>query len=103
LDAGTEHAAQAEQFYKTALEQKPDDVTAMRRLVQFYFKHAQAGPPDQFLTTVNKAIPYLDEIVKKSETAKDSASSRDMAWARRTKAEIIASAGGYDNARQRFS
>jgi tetratricopeptide (TPR) repeat protein len=86
---------QAEKLYKEANEKNPDDVLGVRRLVQFYIKVAREGPPAQFMAQINKAVPYLDQIVKKTEKASDAANLRNLAWARRTQAEIMAASGSY--------
>jgi len=80
-----EDNAQAEQNYKLAVEKNPDDLIATRRLVEHYVAAGQ----------VDKAVPYLDNIIQKTSQSQDATEQAQLAWSRRTKATIIASAGHY--------
>jgi len=87
--------AQAESLYKAAVAEKPDDTTAQRRMVEYYFKSAQAGPQAQFSQRIAQAAPYLERIVQKTSGSNDAAAQRELAWARRTQAEVLAASGSY--------
>ncbi|HTM54370.1 MAG TPA: tetratricopeptide repeat protein [Pirellulales bacterium] len=80
---------QAEHYYKQALEQHPDDVLAMRRMVEFYL-----GANQQ-----DKAVPYLDRIIAVAGKG-DKAQETAVQWARRNKAQVMASNGDYENVTQ---
>lgn len=82
-----EDNAQAEQNYKLALEKNPKDLMAMRRLVEHYVATNQ----------VEKAVPYLDNVIQQVGKSQDSTELQQLAWSRRTKASIIASAGDYQH------
>jgi tetratricopeptide (TPR) repeat protein len=88
---------QAEHFYQAALEANPDDLVALRRIVTFYFKSARLMGPRQSPEQIKKAGPYLERVVKKTSGTTDAASVRELGWARRTQAEILAADGQYDN------
>ena len=103
---------QAEELYQAALDAKPDDLTALHQMVQFFITSAQSGQAadtgkapssaagaakDQFLPQISKAGPYLERIIKKTKDSSDPAMVRELGWARRARAEIIAAAGDYDH------
>lgn len=82
-----EDNAQAEQYYKQAIEKNPNDLAAIRRLVEH---HVAVGQND-------KAMPLLDSVIEKTAQATEAADKAHRAWARRGKAQIIASAGDYQH------
>jgi len=74
---------QAEHYYTIALEEKPDDPVTVQKLVDFFIASQQ----------VDKSIPYLDGIIAKNAEADAS----QVAWARRTRASIIAGQRDYEH------
>ncbi len=78
--------AQAEHFYKAALEEHPDDLIHLHRLADFYFSSMQA----------EKATPYLDQIIDKAPKSPDPLAQEHLAWARRYKAEGLSAARSYE-------
>jgi tetratricopeptide (TPR) repeat protein len=87
LHERVEDNAQAEFYYKTALEADPNNLLAIRRIVEFYLGTNQPS----------KAVPYLDQMIQKTAKATQKADLDQLAWARRNKAQIVASAGDYEH------
>ncbi len=92
-----EDPQEAERNYLAAIEAKPGDTAALRQLVEFYFRQARSGPANEFAKSVNRADPYLQKIVDTAKNSKDAQGLRDLGWARRSQAEIIASSGVYED------
>jgi tetratricopeptide (TPR) repeat protein len=77
----------AEEFYKTALDEHPEDLPRVRQLVDFYFNTNQ----------MPKAMPYLNQIIEKTAKSTDKLELQQLAAARRAKARIVASVGDYEH------
>ena len=77
----------AEDLFKQNLDQHPDDRTALRQLVEFYFNSRQ----------VSKALPYIDKMIERSSKSKEPADAVQLALARRLKARVLAAAGDYQH------
>ncbi len=82
-----EDREQAEFYYKAALEADPNNLLAIRRMVEYYLGSNQTA----------KAVPYLDQMAQKTAKATQKADRDQLAWARRNKAQIVASAGDYEH------
>ncbi len=76
--------AEAEHYYTAALQEKPDDPATVQKMVDFFIASQQA----------DKSIPYLDGIIAKNAQA----DANQVAWARRTRAAIIAAPRDYEHA-----
>ena len=75
--------AEAEHYYSTALQEQPDDAATVHQIVDFFIASQQ----------VDKSIPYLDGIIAKNAQA----DANQVAWARRTRAAIIAKPRDYEH------
>ncbi len=89
---------QAEQFYQKAIDAKPEDRIALQQMVRFHFKRAQSGPPDQMISQLKKAEPYITKVIQQASSASDADAARHLAWAHRAQAEVYAAYGDYDHA-----
>lgn len=78
---------QAEHYYKAALEEHPDDLLAIRRIVEYYLGVNQAA----------KALPHLEQIIQKTAKSTDKLQLANLSWARRNKAQVLAAAGDYEH------
>jgi tetratricopeptide (TPR) repeat protein len=78
---------QAEHYYKVALEEHPEDLLAMRRIVEYYLGVNQ----------IVKAVPYLDQIIQKTAKSTEKTELAQLAWARRSKGQVLASKGDYEH------
>ncbi len=87
----------AERFYQAAAEEKRNDVAPLRQLAEFYFRQARSGERKDFMEGVRRADPYLQRIVEVTSNAQDMQSLRELAWARRSQAEIMAATGVYED------
>ena len=76
----------AEEHYRKALQDHPDDVRLMRMVAGFYARIRSDGSADKALVQIEKILD-----------PKTNAPSSTVGWARRTKAVLIASKGGYRN------
>jgi tetratricopeptide (TPR) repeat protein len=90
-------AKEAEQHYLAAVEENPKEIDVRHQLAEFYFRQARSGPPREFLQQARRANPYLQQIIDATQDAKDSQSMRELGWARRAQAEIIAATGVYED------
>ncbi len=81
-----EDNAQAEQYFQKAIEANPDDLIAKRQFVEHLVGTGQ----------VAKATPLLDKVIEQSQKSTEAAQQPHFAWARRTKAQLLASGGNYE-------
>jgi Tfp pilus assembly protein PilF len=88
---------EAERNYLAGIEAKPGDTAALRHLVEFYLRQARSGPANEFAKSLSKANPYLQKIVDTAKNSTDAQGLRDLGWARRSQAEIMASSGVYED------
>ena len=88
---------EAERNYLAGIEAKPGDTAALRQLAEFYFRQARSGPANEFAESLSKANPYLQKIVDAAKNSTDAQGLRDLGWARRSQAEIMASSGVYED------
>jgi cellulose synthase operon protein C len=77
---------EAEHFYKLALEKQPEDLLAIRRIVEYYLTNNESP----------KALPYLEQMIRKTAKSSDKLQQSYLQWARRNKAEVLASSGSYE-------
>jgi tetratricopeptide (TPR) repeat protein len=82
-----EDQEQAERYYKAALEADPNNLLAVRRIVEYYLGINQAA----------KAAPFLDQIIQKTAKSAEKSERDQLAWARRNKGQVVASAGDYQH------
>src|SRR6185295_17353765 len=79
--------AHAESYHKAALQANPDDMLAVKQMIEFYFntnQHAQA-------------MPYLDQVIQKTSKSTEKADQQLLFGARRFKAQILANVGDYEH------
>ncbi|MEX2114430.1 MAG: tetratricopeptide repeat protein [Pirellulales bacterium] len=88
---------EAERYYQAAVDANRSDVAPLRQLAEFYFRQARSGEPKDFLEGVRQANPYLQRIVDATSNTQDAQSSRELSWARRSQAEVIAATGVYED------
>lgn len=81
---------QAEHYYKAAVEADPNNLLAVRRIVEYYLGTNQ----------IAKAVPFLDQIIQKTAKSAEKSDRDQLAWARRNKAQVVASAGDYEHVMQ---
>jgi tetratricopeptide (TPR) repeat protein len=91
------NAKRAEECYQQALAADPQNVDTLRQVVAFVVKTARAGKREEFTANVQKAQPYLEQIVQITKDATDPKKLDALGWARRTQAEIVAASGSYDD------
>jgi tetratricopeptide (TPR) repeat protein len=77
--------AAAEKQFRRALAARPNNAAALRDLAAFHLVRGE----------IDKAQPLLDQIL--SQTKSESAAGPQIAWARRTKAQLLAKTGKYDD------
>ena len=82
-----EDREQAEHYYKAALEADPNNLLAVRRIVEYYLG----------INETAKAMPFLDQIIQKTAKSTQKSERDQLAWARRNKAQVVASAGDYEH------
>lgn len=85
-----EDREQAEHYYKAALEADPNNLLAVRRIVEYYLG----------INETAKAVPFLDQIIQKTAKSAQKSDRDQLAWARRNKAQVVASAGDYEHVMQ---
>ncbi|MEX2171608.1 MAG: tetratricopeptide repeat protein [Pirellulales bacterium] len=81
----------AENRYRAAMENNPDDVRAMRFLAAYYLGN---GYPIQ-ANKLSHATPLINRILKAATEGKAEPQDENVLWARRTAAEILAQTGDY--------
>ncbi|REK11586.1 MAG: hypothetical protein DWQ37_13820 [Planctomycetota bacterium] len=81
---------QAETLYKQALDKNPNDLKVMRQMAQMYFA----------TNRVEEGFEYLDRIIEQGSKSSDEDASNHVAWARRSKAQGLATSGGYQEVMQ---
>ena len=79
-----EDQEQAEHYYKLALEADPNNLLAIRRIVEYYLGSNQTA----------KAIPFIDQLIEKTAKSTDKAALDQLTWAAQ-QAQVVASAGDY--------
>lgn len=80
----------AEELYSANLTEKPDDVAALRSMIDFYYNSGQAL----------KAAPHIDHLIEVAKKSSEEADKSHLATARRLKAELLASARDYNSVLQ---
>ena len=103
---------QAEQHYKAATAEHPDDVNVARQLAEYYFRTGQNieglkaegtqnaianAAREKYIQRLQLAVPLLEQILKKTSQSSKPDDVAMAAWARRAQAEILAAPGDYEH------
>ena len=89
-DSRLQSLRQAEQFYKQALQNDPENSFVRRSLANFYIQYGFD------VTAFDKANEQLDWILRDATPNADSIPN-DVAWARRQRATLMAGSGSYQD------
>jgi tetratricopeptide (TPR) repeat protein len=82
----------AENVYLTAFQAQPDNLPLAQELATFYLSQAYPRPDK-----IAKATPLVNQILRAGADGKLPADNPGLMWARRTAAQILSAAGGYQN------
>ncbi|HVT26803.1 MAG TPA: tetratricopeptide repeat protein [Lacipirellulaceae bacterium] len=85
----------AETMYREFYETNPSDLQRAQQLAAFYMGPMYPRPDRQA-----KATPLINQILKAGADGKLPANDRNLLWARRTAATILAGTGDYQNLRK---